>query len=475
LVEAKVETNKGFFEKWYERIGKRAGLIERAELAEAMAYQEEVLDVGTARGTFWRFFKARKDVRHYNVANISDYFEMYLDRDLIRTPIDDLIESAFGGGYYNTVEGLRPNMTNNRFPQFKAKTVADAFGAYFDLDSLNVNVGKLKMIAGFTGVETIIVRGEPEMSALRIIDPRSVRKAAGIETDPVTGRVLAVHQEVGSQKNTIRHLGFNEANTVYKGIAWFNYGKLGTDPRGTSYVRGATDLLNTIVDVQSDIDKIFERYISPLVIWTTIQAIDNIKAAVLEKDAGEDIFIGKVKPEEIEHLFKILQIDPRVPYWEYQEYLDRRLYAYGRSNNLWYSKDATVASAETLDKIVGRHVTAIQRDQKRQAEREWYEPLMVVNSIPVKLNYPRMNFGAEPTGVEEITIEPIIVKGIELGYVSELKYWDILRQLGIEVAEEALEETPEEEEEEGPPEEQEPDDEVPDEVEPEDEPEEEES
>lgn len=457
----KVSTNKGFFEKWAENVGTRMGIIQRAEVAEAIALSEEVLDVGTSRGAFGRFHRERLKRRKYNVGNINEYFEVYLDRDLVRNPIDDLIESAFGSGYYTTVEGLLPDMTNNRHPQFKAKTLVDAFGQWHDLDSLNINIGKLKTIAGFCGVETIIVRGEPEKSALKIIDPRSVRKNAGIETDEVTGQVMVVHQKVGSQKNTIRHLGFNKDKTVYKGIAWFNYGKLGNDPRGTSFVRGATDLINTIISVQGDIDLILERYIGPLGIWTSTRDIDNIKRAVLDREQGQDIFISKVQPEDKENLHKFLQIDPRIPYWEYQEYLDRRLYSYSRANNLWYSKDATVASAETLDKIVQRHVTAIQRDQKREVEREWFEPLMIVNGIKVEI--PRMNFGAEPTGVEEIIIDPIIVEGIRLGFVSEPQYWDIMRQLGIEVAQEAVE-APEEEPEEEPveaPEREEPEEETP--------------
>lgn len=446
--QKEVSTNKGFFERWYDRIGRGAGLIKRAEAAEAVAMQEEVLDVGTSQGTFWRFHRERSKRRKYNIANISEYFQMYLDHDLIRNPVDDLIESAFGDGYYTTVEGLLPTMDSNKWKPFKAKTITDAFGEWFDIDGLNVNIGKLKMIAGFTGVETIIVRGEPEKSALKIIDPRSVRKSQGIETDPITGRVLVVHQEVGSEKNTIRHLGFNEDQTVYKGIAWFNYGKLGNDPRGTSYVRGATDLLNTIIDVQSDIDKILERYIGPLGIWTSTQDISGVKEAVLRREQGEDIFIGKVKPEDIEHLHEFLQIDPRIPYWEYQEYLDRRLYAYSRANNLWYSKDATVASAETLDKIVHRHVTAIQRDQKRQVEREWFEPLMIVNGI--KIQTPRMNFGAEQTGLEPLDPSPIIVSGIELGFFDRPEYFDLLRQMGIDFAIKEAQETGTEEPEEEP-------------------------
>ena len=87
VVEAKVETNKGFLETWYERIGEGTGLIKRAQLAEAITLSEEVLDVSTSRGTFWRFQQAREATHKYNVASLSDYFGVYLDRDLIRNPI----------------------------------------------------------------------------------------------------------------------------------------------------------------------------------------------------------------------------------------------------------------------------------------------------------------------------------------------------------------------------------------------------
>jgi len=424
--EQKIEVNKSFWQSWLDRL---------SAPFRPPSIEEKVLDVSTAKGTFWRQ-TTEPGKRKYDVSNLTDYFDAYYNSDLIRAPVDDLQESSFGSGYYNSVQIPEGQTASDmRSPYFKAKVAVDKFGEWFNLDAYLVNIGKLTMIAGFCGVETILAKGKDleetlEKSKLKIIHPLSIAQKEGIETDALTGQVLKVHQKVGSDTNTIEHLGWNTNRTIYKGIAWFTYGKMGTDPRGTSYVRGMIELLNTIRRVTDDVDKILERYIGPLGIWTHTGDIDNIKAAVMNRNQGEDIFISNMDAEERENLVEFLQIDPRVPYWQYIEYLDRRIYAYSRANNPWYVRNATEASATKLEDIVGRHITSIQREAKRAVEGEWYAPIVELVGITIPEN-PRMNFGLEPTGVEDVQIEQIVVKGIELGYIDGPQYFDLLRQLGM--------------------------------------------
>ena len=431
-------------------------------------FGERVLDVHTSGGAFNKYYSER--VNKYDVKDVASYFQAYLDYDLIRGPVDDLSESAFGKGYYTTVDlpDLEPGATlDKRNPLYKAKTIVDDFGREFNIDELLANCGKLALIAGFCGAETIFQRNTVEdpwgKSSIKIIHPETIKKDGGIETNELTGQVIKVIQKVGTkEENPIEHEGWKDKNT-WHGIAWFTYGKLGNDPRGVSFVRGMINLLNTINKVTNDVDKILERYIGPLGLWTSEHSIEAIQKSVTGRDQGQDIFIGNIKPDERKGLVEFLQIDPHVPYWDYIEYMDRRIYAYSRANNTWYSRNATEASAKVIDDIVSRHLVAIERGFKRTIERDWFQPLMDLNSLDV---LPKVNFGAEPTGVEDIQVEMIVTKMLEMGYIDEPQSLDLLRQLGLKLkvtAERELgEDEPEEEPEDTP--DEEPEDE-PDEVE----------
>jgi hypothetical protein len=148
-------------------------------------------------------------------------------------------------------------------------------------------------------------------------------------------------------------------------------------------------------------------------------------------------------------IVKFYQVDPRVPFWDYMENLELRVYAYSRASNVWYTKNANLASAEKMEDIVARHVASIQRNIKRIIEKAWLGPLCEMNGLE---EMPRVNFGREPTGVEDITPSDIITKGLELGYINQAQYYEILRTIGVKINEELatkpeIKEEPEEEEE----------------------------
>jgi hypothetical protein len=348
----------------------------------------------------------------YKPEDIHDYYEAYLDKDLVRAPIDDLVESALGQGYYTTVddEGSKKN-----------KELCDEFGEFFNLDEMFVNIGKNMLIAGYCPVESLIV-SKVESSALKIIHPVTVQR---VESENL--KIIGILQKVKNKEVTLQG----------KNLAWFNHGVIGNDPLGTSYVRGLIDILNVLDTATENVDAILDRYISPVGVWKRLMGgnIEALKQAVLNRDAGEDIFIGDLTEVETEQhrLVEFLSVDPRVPYWEYIEYLDRRIYAYTRSNNLWYSKDATVASAETLDDIVDRHKRALQRSVKRTVEQYWFKPLVDLNGGG---EVPRINFGEEPTGVEDIQVEPFLTAGLTTfdskgAYLTRAQYYEVLEQLGV--------------------------------------------
>lgn len=367
------------------------------------------------------FFRDSRDV--YRVTEVSDYYDAYYDNDMVRAPIDDLVESALGQGWYTTVED-----ESNK----SSKQLCDDFGAFFNLDDLLVNIGKETMIAGFCPVETRALTDDFKDIALKIVHPNTVHEIGQTGAEPLT--ITWLQQKPALNKPGPKIEG--------KYLAWFIYGRVGNDPRGVSYVRTLLNLLNILDSATANVDLILDRYIAPIGIWKQQRGrdIESLKRAVLNRESGEDIFIGDLTAEEMaEDIVKFISIDPRVPFWDYIEYLDRRAYGYSRSNNLWYSKDATVASAETLDDIVDRHKGALQRAVKRTVERYWYTPL-TVNTYGEDAEIPKLNFGQEQTGLEDIQIEPFLTAGLTSmdatgPYLTRNQYYDLIAQMGFTLAE----------------------------------------
>jgi len=391
--------------------------------------KEAALDIDTV--SMWHT-TARVE---YKLKAISTYYELYANHDLVRGMIDDLAESAGGQGIYTTVEKLSPVFQKNR-----SKELCDEFAKHFNLDEVLPKVAKNILIAGFCPVETKL-SPTIEKCALKVVHPQTVDK---IVTDPVTGEVLEVLQKVGDKQMRLDG----------KNLAWFTYGNLANDPRGISFIQSILSLLTTLDNATNTVSTIAERYVSPIAVWKSRAPSSTLKEAVLKRQEGEAIFLGQLTPDEMkDDIVKFYQVDPRVPFWDYMENLELRVYAYSRASNVWYTKNANLASAEKMEDIVARHVASIQRNIKRIIEKAWLGPLCEMNGLE---EMPRVNFGREPTGVEDITPSDIITKGLELGYINQAQYYEILRTIGVKITEELAtkpeikeepEEKPEEEEE----------------------------
>ncbi len=403
---------------------------------DAVEEPTRTLVAGTAKGIFPE--KPRVDLREYKADTelspdkkymvfkpkyISDFYDKYFDYDLVRGPIDDLAETAFGLGCYTTVETKTPVRESNR-----AKDFIDRFNKEFNLDEWNVNIGKNLLIAGFLPVESRFVSSsDVTKNTLKLIHPTTVKE---VWVDKFN-QIFKLVQEDKGQRVDIEG----------SALAWFTYGQVGNDPFGVSYIRGLLSILDTLDRATENVDKILDRYIAPVGIWKTRRGIEAIQKAVLERQAGEDIFLGDLTEEEMaaKSLLELIKVDPRVPYWEYVEYIDRRIYAYSRANNLWYSKDATVASAEILDKIVQRHVNALQRCVKRGVESNWYAKLVDLNNLP---EIPRLNFGIERSGVQDIQLERFLTALVQAGHIDRDQSADLLMQMGLKLKDPSSTPTP---------------------------------
>jgi hypothetical protein len=374
------------------------------------AFKEQALDIDTAP-----MFHPSSHAA-YKLKGLNTFYDLYKNHDLVRGMIDDLAESACGQGIYTTVEKVSPVFAKNR-----SKELADDFAKQFNMDEILPKVAKNMLIAGFCPVETKL-SASVEKCMLKVVHPQTIVE---IKTDPTTGEVLEAKQKVGNATKTLP--GAN--------LAWFTYGNLANDPRGISFIHSILSLLTTLDNATNTVSNIAERYISPIAIWKSRRSSADLKKAVVDdRQEGEAIFLGSLTPDEMkEQTVEFVQVDPRVPFWDYMENLELRVYAYSRASNVWYTKNANLASAEKMEDIVARHVASIQRTIKRQMEKSWFTPLMKINALD---ETPRINFGKEPTGVEDITPSDIITTGLNMGYINQPQYYEILRSIGVKINEE---------------------------------------
>lgn len=383
---------------------------------------EKVLDADTAPS----FLRTKSNVVKYKVEGIADYYNAYLNDDKVRLMVDDLIGNALGNGFYTTVEKVSKILKKS-----PSKELADAFGEHFRLDALLPNIKKNSLIAGFCPVETIMVKGPKDdpfkNMSLTIIRPDTIDPNVPLKVDPRTREILEITQKVNNKKNVIK----KKANTH---IVNFVHGQLGNDVRGVSFVRGMLELLNMLNQATESVDEILKRYISPLGIWKSKKAIARLKKLAENRNPGEDIFLGKLSDTEFkEKIVEFISIDPRVPFWQFIEFLDRRVWSYSRASDIWYLRNATEASATIIDNVTGRHVTAIQRATKRAVEQGWYAPLIELYLKDKEV--PAWVAGAEPTGLEDVQVEQFLTAGVNVGYITQEQYAFLLKQMGFKLSE----------------------------------------
>lgn len=346
--------------------------------------------------------------------DVDTYYTYFDTNGTIQRSIIDLSETAGGQGFYLTVD-----------TDEKAKELCDEFNQRMNLDGLIPNIMRNMLIAGFMPVETNLHR-LPSKCSLKMIYPPSVAK---IIPDPKTAELLRIEQK--SNRMGVANIQI-EANH----LAWFTYNQVGNKLTGTSIIKGIVDLLGYQDNAITSMDKIIARYASPLGIWKSRRSIETIKQLVESVEAGQDIFLGHLTEDEIKNVVEHIQIDPRARFWEFYEYLDRKVYESLGAPSLGYWRNATQASAEVLDDIVQRNVHALQRNVKRVIEASWYAPLCQLNNCT---EVPKLEWGLERTGIEDVDISDFLVKGVELGLISLNQYMQLLQSMGLRIEPEAPE------------------------------------
>ena len=346
---------------------------------------------------------------HFKPKNISQYFDLFYDNETVQRAITDLSETGLGQGYFTSVVDEKYD---------KAKTKCDDFAEEWAFDERLPNIGRNMLIAGFMPVESQINKFASK-SVIKFIDPRNVDK---MNLDEYA---LLDSIDVKNER------GYGTVKVPKEYLAHFTYNKVGNDCRGTSLIRGISTLLSYQESAVQSMDKVLRRYASPMIVWKSRAIIDAIKKAVLEAEAGEDLFLGQLSQEEMADLFTVIQMDPRARFYEYIDRFDLKIFEGLGAPSLYYMRNATEASATVMDTIVQRNVNALQRNVKRVVERNWFKPLVEQWGFTDKEAIPHFNWGIEKSGVEDLPIGELIIAGINVGYIGRTALIKLLQDLGL--------------------------------------------
>ncbi|HUW44750.1 MAG TPA: hypothetical protein VMW50_03050 [Dehalococcoidia bacterium] len=389
-----------------------------------------------------RFREQKTSDKKTKVTGIESFYTWYETDGVVFASVNGLSEAAVGQGYHTAIKEDEPK---------QAKELVDEFGKAMNLDVLLPNICKNMLIAGFCPVETKINK-IPSKSALKIIHPKTVKEIV-LNQDGSVKHLIQKAQNTGGADVTI--LG----NT----LTLFIHNQIANDPTGTSIVKPVESLLATKKTAISNIDKIIEKRMFPDIIWKTTRDPAGLKELLSQKEVDEDLVLGWLEEGELANVAQIIEVRGSTRYEGYIEHVDRLIYKGLYAPDLYYWKDATLASARELTAMVDRNINAIQRNMGRGVEAGFFDRLMAANKLEAE---PKAIWGVEKTGAEDLQLESIVATAIEVGMIGPKQLALLLKIMGLDLGELGYEVPPEAPEEE-PPEEE------PPEGEPEEEPEEE--
>lgn len=363
------------------------------------------------------------------VLGIKTFYTWYETDGVVFASVNGLSEAAVGQGYHTAVDEDDENAE-------RAKELVDEFGKVMNLDFFLPNICKNMLIAGFCPVETKINK-LPSKSALKIIHPKTVKEIV-LNDDGSVRHLIQKAQKTGGKD--VKILG--------KNLTLFVHNKIANDPRGTSIIKPIESLLAIKKTALSNIDKIIEKRMFPDIIFKTTRDPAGLSELLAQKGVDEDLVLGWLEPEELKEVAQIVEVRGTTRYEGYIENIDRLIYKGLYAPDLYYWKDATLASAKELTTIVDRGINAIERNMARGVEAGFFDRLMKANNLEAE---PKVIWGIEKTGVEDLQMASIIAIAIEVGMFGPKQLEILLNKMGLDVGELGYEVEPEPEEDEFPP------------------------
>ena len=343
---------------------------------------------------------------------LKTYRNYHSNDSTVGTSIDALVNMTCGNGIYATVKDKKSQ---------PAIDIINELNERIRLDEVLINLNKCMRIFGFCPVERITKRGPPGgILELMVLDPEGVeyqRDSHGVFTG-------------FTQKTDSKTIPFGPDDLV-----WFCNKQVG-NAKGAMYgisdIKRVLPLLEVRDATLENINGILRNQARPPVIWkvNAEQDVKTLKTILQEaRDASSDLVL--FPKDSIDQ--EVVQIDPRIPYWEYVSYIDGLIFQGLHSPMLDYLRNATQASADTMLEVIRLDVEGAQRYLKRMVEHEFWEWHLRRKGWTGEV--PACNFGAPKTALDDIKVDLFITKALETGYLTPEAFLAILQQKGITLPE----------------------------------------
>jgi len=342
----------------------------------------------------------------------STYKHYYEHDATVGVSIDALSNMRLGSGFYVTVEDEKKSQP--------ALDMVNELNERIHLDEVLSNVDRCMDIYGRCPVERVTRRGPPGgILELLVLDPPSVEYKRAVH-----GQFLGFTQKVKGKQPV--QFGPDE-------LIWFCSNQAGNGQKalyGISRIQRVLPLLEIREQVIKNINGIMKNQARPPIIWKVKAAndVDTLKMLLKKcKEAGSDPI---VQPKDSID-FEVVKTDTKAAYWDYVDYIDTLIFQGLHSPMLNYLRNATEASASIMLDVIKADVEGRQRYLKRMVEHEIWEWHLRKRGWTGEI--PSLQFGSPKTGLEDINIDQFIMKGLELQYIDQAAFVDILRQKGLKI------------------------------------------
>ena len=403
-------------------------LRERPAINETVSVEERKIQALRGKGLREYSFNPFSNQKGYSNklqrSKTASWFQWYDCDSTVRSGVNSLVETSTGLGYHTIMPASYP-VTKDKLDEPitpKEKELIDEFGRVQNLDHLMPNITRLMLIAGFCAVETRITKF-PAKSKLKIIHPVTVEE---IHVD-----------EDGKFDYLIQRIDTNTTEKFTKDeVTLFVYNQMGNDYRGRGLIETVTNELSIKHAALNNMEGMIERYISPLYIWKSTGDITPIKNAIEHRDSGEDIFLGNMELNEYDQFdAQPIEVKGDSKFSEFITFVDQLIWIGINSANQMYWRNATEASATVLEDLIDRNINAIQRNVARGVETGFFNRILTANGYKPELENitPRVAWGMPRTGTEDLRPEEVIMRGLDLFYIREAGFYQLLDQMGFKI------------------------------------------
>lgn len=362
--------------------------------------------------------------------NLDELERLYKSNGVVSSAVEQTVAEICGTGYYTSadldegVEEANPN-------QSKAKQLVDDFAEAIGLDQILIRITRDMLIYGNAYLEKIPAKENEKqtVAGLKILPPTTME----IDPDPEhKGKINGYIQKLkGEHKGT----PFRKDQIIH-----FKFDVISSSAYGTSMIAPVFETVKHIDEIDKQILKFIKRYASPKIFWKLPMgyvgdAFEKMKNALANIPEDEDF----VFTEDIS--FEVPQIDARGRFTDYLQMENEKVQTGLKTPLLSYLRNATEASAKVMIDYFKERVIMYQRYLKRMVEMEIFKPIIEAVGLT---DLPRLNWGMEKTGIEEISLDDIAnLSSVQSRVLSPFQARELLRKIGVPVEEEELpEESP---------------------------------